>query len=251
MILARDVGVRFLFDRQRRVVTPAAARLRRFGAETWGLRNVSFQMDGGYGYALLGRSGSGKTTLLRLLASVLYPDQGSLEISGRVGSLLSIDAGLLALLTGRENALHLGVLAGLSRAQSRRALEQVKERSALGDYFERPVSSYSQGMRARLGLAVADERDPNILLLDEVHEALDHEFRTLLERRAEEIVGKGGIVVAAGHDHEMLRRLCTRGLFLDDGTLQSVGEFETVRARYLAHVDVAEDLAGDVPGAAG
>ncbi len=233
MIVARNVGVRFLFDRHRRVVTPATARLRRSGTETWGLREVTFDMEPGRGYALVGPSGAGKTTLLRLLASVLFPDAGSLDVKGRVASLLSTDAGLLGLLTGRENALHLGVLAGLSRPESRAAVEQVKERTKLGDYFDRPVSSYSQGMRARLGLGVADERDPNILLLDEVHEALDHEFRAVLERRAHEIVARGGIVVAAGHDHEMLSRLCSRGLWLEQGHLREFGDFATTRTAYL------------------
>jgi ABC-type polysaccharide/polyol phosphate transport system ATPase subunit len=233
MVAAQDLGVHFLFDRQRRVVTPGTARLRRSGSEAWGLQNVTFAMKPGCGYALIGRSGSGKTTLLRLLASVLFPDAGHLEVRGRVASLLSTDAGLLAVLTGRENALHLGVLAGLSRPQSRAALEQVKERSKLGDYFERPVSSYSQGMRARLGLAVADEIDPQILLLDEVHEALDHEFRRVLEERAHEILAGGGIVVAAGHDHEMLGRLCERALWLEGGRLQAEGSIEDIRVAYL------------------
>jgi ABC-type polysaccharide/polyol phosphate transport system ATPase subunit len=171
---------------------------------------------------------------------VLFPDAGSLEVRGRVASLLSTDAGLLAVLTGRENALHLGVLAGLSRPQSRAALEQVKERSKLGDYFERPVSSYSQGMRARLGLAVADEIDPQILLLDEVHEALDHEFRRVLEERAHEILAGGGIVVAAGHDHQMLGRLCERALWLEGGRLQAEGSIEEIRDAYLEATDRPE-----------
>jgi ABC-type polysaccharide/polyol phosphate transport system ATPase subunit len=237
MIAARDVGVRFLFDRQRRVVTPATARVRRFGSETWGLRNLTFDMEPGRGYALIGRSGSGKTTLLRLVASVLFPDAGCLEIRGRVASLLATDAGLLPLLTGRENAFHLGVLAGLSRQESRAALQQVKDRSKLGEYFERPVSSYSQGMSARLGLAVADEIDPQILLLDEVHEALDHEFRRILEDRAHEILAGGGIVVAAGHDHEMLSRLCERALWLEQGRLRAEGGIDETRAAYLAGVE--------------
>jgi ABC-type polysaccharide/polyol phosphate transport system ATPase subunit len=109
----------------------------------------------------------------------------------------------------------------------------VKERSGLGDAFERPVSSYSQGMRARLGFAVADETEPEILLLDEVHEALDHEFRAILERRAHEILAGGGVVVAAGHDHEMLRRLCTRGLWLHRGRVRADGGFEETRRAYL------------------
>jgi ABC-type polysaccharide/polyol phosphate transport system ATPase subunit len=167
------------------------------------------------------------------MANILVPDEGRLHVRGRVASLLSVDAGLLSTLTGRENALFLGVVAGLSRTASRAALEDVKERSGLGAAFERPVSSYSQGMRARLGFAVADETQPEILLLDEVHEALDHEFRAILERRAHEILAAGGVVVAAGHDHEMLGRLCTRGLWLDRGHVRGEGGFAQTRAAYL------------------
>ena len=170
---AENVGVRFHFDRQRRVVTPTMARLRRRGATTWGLARVSFEIGPGESVALLGASGSGKTTLLRLMAGVLEPDSGSLEVGGRIGSLLSVDAGLMTPLTGRENSKLLGVLAGLSRGGSKAALEGVGERSRLGPAYDRPVSSYSQGMRARLGLTVAEETGPEVLVLDEVHEALD------------------------------------------------------------------------------
>ena len=234
MIRAEDVGVRFLFDRQQRVVSTRAARLRRFGSETWGLRHVSFTIEPGEGVALLGASGSGKTTLLRLLGGIYGPDEGSLEVRGRVGTLLSVEAGLLSLLTGRENALQLGVLAGMSRAQARAALAQVKARSRLEEYFERPVSSYSQGMRARLGFAVADTTSPQVLLLDEVHEAFDHEFRQVIEARAHEIVAAGGVVVAAGHDHAMLERLCTRALHLEHGSIRADGPLGPVRDAYLA-----------------
>jgi len=232
VIEAHQLGLRFLFDRQRRIMTNGAARFRRISSETWGLKDVTFSLAGGQGVALLGASGSGKTTLLRLLAGVYEPDAGSLEVRGKIASLLSIDAGLLALLTGRENALHLGVLAGLTRAESRAALEGVKERSMLADYFERPVSSYSQGMRARLGFAVADEADPKILLLDEVHEALDHEFREILEQRARQLVAGGGVVIAAGHDHPMLERLCQSALYLSHGSLRAAGSFKDNQRQY-------------------
>jgi ABC-2 type transport system ATP-binding protein len=92
-------------------------------------------------------------------------------------------------------------------------------------------------MRARLGIAVAEETDPVILVLDEVHEALDHEFRQFLQERARAIVRNGGIVVAAGHDHEMLARLCTHALWLDGGRLRAHGPLDEVRGRYLAAVE--------------
>jgi ABC-type polysaccharide/polyol phosphate transport system ATPase subunit len=232
-IEAHGLGIRFLFDRERRLVTPTLAALRRRGSETWGLQGIDLTIASGEGIALIGRSGSGKTTLLRALAGILVPDDGSLHVTGRVGSLLSIDAGLMSILTGRENAVLRGVLAGIPRAETRARLDEIKERTGLGTYFERPVSSYSQGMRARLGFAVADEAGPDVLLLDEVHEALDHEFREVVEQRAHEIIAGGGIVVAAGHDHEMLHRLCKRAFWLEGGGVRMEGEFAAVRNAYL------------------
>jgi ABC-type polysaccharide/polyol phosphate transport system ATPase subunit len=236
VVTLQDLGVRFHFDRHRRVVTPNASRLRRGSSTTWGLRHVTSSFSAGEGVALIGPSGSGKTTLLRVLASVYTPDEGDVLVRGRVASLLSIDAGLLALLTGRENAMLLGVLGGLSRRESRRALESVKERSALGDAFEYPVSAYSQGMRARLGFAVAEELGPRVLLLDEVHEALDEEFRAVVQERARALIDSGGVVVAAGHDHPLLQRLCGRAIYLRDGSIRTEGRFSDVQRVYLDDV---------------
>jgi ABC-type polysaccharide/polyol phosphate transport system ATPase subunit len=236
MIVANDAGVRFFFDRHRRVVTTAAARIRRGCTSEWGVRHATLAIGRGEGVALLGPSGSGKTTLLRLIAGVYAPDEGTLIANGRIATLLSTQAGLFSLLTGRENALHLGVLAGLSRAQARAGLEFVKQISDLDEYFERPVGSYSLGMRARLSLAVADQISPQILVLDEVHEALDHQFRNYLDGRAHDIVAKGGVVIAAGHDHPMLERLCTRAVHLDSGHIVADGPFDEVRRDYLASV---------------
>ena len=232
-VVAQNLGVRFLFDRQSRVVTATLARLRRRGSESWGLRDVTLELAPGDAVALIGPSGSGKTTLLRTIAGILTPDRGRIDVEGRIASLLSIDAGLMPVLTGRENARLLGVLAGLPRAEARGRLAAVHDRTGLGAEFDRPVSSYSQGMRARLGFAVAEQVEPSILLLDEVHEALDHEFRAIVEERAAETVRTGGIVVAAGHDHPMLERLCTRALLLDGGRLVRDGPFDQVQTAYL------------------
>jgi ABC-type polysaccharide/polyol phosphate transport system ATPase subunit len=232
-IQADGLGVRFLFDRYQRAVTPALARLRRASDETWGVRNLSFAIGAGEGVALIGPSGSGKTTVLRLIAGVFSPDAGHLQVDGRVGSLLSTEAGLLGLLTGRENASLLGVLAGMSRAEAEAQLERIKRATRLGDAFERPVLSYSEGMKARLGFAVADHAGRDVLVLDEVHEALDHEFRERVAERAAAVRAAGGIVVAAGHDHPLLATFCDRALWLREGQVEADGGFEEVRRAYL------------------
>jgi homopolymeric O-antigen transport system ATP-binding protein len=227
------LGVHFFFDRQHRVVTPMLARLRRRGSEAWGLREVSLSFGPGEGVALIGPNGAGKSTLLRAIAGVLPADSGHVDRRGRLAALLSIDAGLMPTLTGSENCLLLGVLAGLSRREARRSLAEIRERTSFGDEFDHPVSSYSQGMRARLGFAVVDQIDPDILLLDEVHEAIDHDSRAIVEARAQEILRGGGIVIAAGHDHVLLERLCGRAILMHDGVVEADGDFRQVQQQYV------------------
>jgi lipopolysaccharide transport system ATP-binding protein len=232
--IAQDAGVRFDFDHLGRVVTPGLSKLRRIAASAWGLRHVDLRLEPGEGLALVGPTGSGKTTLLRLLADVMIPDEGTCVVRGRVGSLLATDAGLQSQLTGRENAELLGVMAGLSLAETRAQMERVDARSHLGDAFDRPVHTYSQGMRARLGLACVQAIEPQVLLLDEVFEALDHEYRAVVERLANEVRERGGAVVAAGHDHHALERVCPRAAWLEGGRIRSQGPFDEVVAAYRA-----------------
>jgi ABC-type polysaccharide/polyol phosphate transport system ATPase subunit len=227
-ILAEDIGVRFLFDRQRRLVTPMLARLRRRGAEVWGLRHLGLTVEHGEGVALIGPSGSGKTTLLRTIAGVLVPDEGRVAVRGRIGSLLSVEAGLVPALTGRENSVLLAALIGLPRPDPG-DLEEVKARSGLGEAYERPVASFSQGMHARLGFALIERSRPDILLLDEVHEALDEEFRDVIVAFARRLREAGGILVAAGHDYSLLGRLCERAVVLERGSVRADRPFAEAR----------------------
>jgi ABC-type polysaccharide/polyol phosphate transport system ATPase subunit len=227
------VGVEFRLDRQRRPVTPVLARLRRTGTVAWGIRDVNLTFGPGESVALIGPSGSGKTTLLRVIAGVLPADAGNLRVNGRVGCLLSTDAGLLPTLTGRENAVLLSVLAGLSRSTARGGLEEVRTRSGLNAAFDRHASSLSAGMKARLGVATAWEAGPQILVLDEVHEALDLEFREEIASYARALTASGGIVVAAGQDLSLLGKLCQRGVFLRSGSVRADGQFEAVEGAYL------------------
>lgn len=232
-ITARNLGVRFQFDRTQHVITPARAAIARKVTETWGLRGLDLEVGAGEGLALLGATGSGKTTLLRVIAGVMPADEGSIEVGGRVASMISINAGLIDSLTGRENAMLLGVLTGLSRAECRDLLDPMHAESRLGDAFDRPASSYSQGMRARLAFTAATQFQPDVLVLDEVHEAFDHFWRERLQERCEEVRARGGIVVAAGHDHGILSKLCDRAVLMSDGDAIKSGPFEEVRRIYL------------------
>ena len=236
-ISVRGLGVRFLFDSQRNVITPMRARAAPRTSEVWGVRDFDLSVEPGESVALLGPSGSGKTTLLRVLAGVLPADSGEVTVAGRPGSMLSVDGGLVPTLTGRENAVLLAVLAGASRARTKARVEAIRQRSGLGGSFELPASSYSQGMRARLAFAAAIESDPDVLLLDEVHEALDHEFRDVIAADSRRVLSRGGILLAAGHDHEILSRLCSRALLLSSGQIVDDGPFERVRRRYLREDD--------------
>jgi ABC-type polysaccharide/polyol phosphate transport system ATPase subunit len=214
------------------VVTPGLRHLRRIRASAWGLRNVELALEPGEALALVGATGSGKTSLLRVLAGVLPVDEGTVAVEGQVGSLLAADAGLQVLLTGRENSELLGVLAGMGLAEARAAVAGTAERAQLGAAFDRPVHTYSQGMRARLGLAVIRATSPTVLLLDEVFEALDHEFRAIVESYARELRAAGGIVVAAGHDHAALARICPRAAWIEAGHVRSEGAFDEVIGAY-------------------
>jgi ABC-type polysaccharide/polyol phosphate transport system ATPase subunit len=235
-VRVEGLGVRFDFDRRSRVVTPALSRIRRIRESSWGLREVDLRLEPGAGLALVGPTGSGKTTLLRVLAGVLPPDEGTVEVQGRVGTMLATEFGLQALLTGRENSLLLGVLAGLSLAEARTRLNEIAERSRLDGAFDRPIHTYSMGMRARLHLASLQSISADVLLLDEAFESLDHEFRGIVEVYGRELRQRGGIVVAAGHDHAALERLCTKAMWLDRGHVRAEGEFSTVISAYRASV---------------
>ena len=230
----RAAGVRFHFDRQRRTLSPTLARLLRGGPTVQALHGVDLRIGPGEGVALVGPTGSGKTTLLRVLGGIIGADAGSVAVRGRVGTLLAPHAGLFGLLTGRENAELLAGLRGCTPRDARAAGARVEELVMLGDAFDLPVASYSQGMRARLGFAAAAETDIDVLLLDEIHDAIDHEFRAVVAERARAIRDDGGIVVAAGHDHAALESICERAVVVNRGTIVDDGDFREVAESYRA-----------------
>jgi lipopolysaccharide transport system ATP-binding protein len=232
-VWARSLGVRFFIDRHGRPIGRSLARITPGGTRLWAIRDVSFEIGPGEGVALIGPNGAGKTTLLRALAGVYEADEGSVRIQGRPGNFLSLTGGLSAVLTGRENAYFLQLLAGLPSNSAREGISAVKARAGLGDAFDYRVESYSSGMRARLGFAALERTQPDVLFVDEVLGTLDHRFRRLAEDYLRGVLADGGIVVAAGHDHHKLAPLCSRAVLLESGALKADGPFDDVLDGYL------------------
>ena len=209
------------------------ARVRRRTKARFALRGVTLTAEPGEGVALIGPNGAGKTTLLRALAGVYEPDEGRVVVRGRIAPLLSVSAGLVPMLTGREASMQLAVVAGMDAASARADLDAIRQDSELGDAFDNLVSTYSQGMQARLGFATIARLRPEVLLLDEVHQAFDRDFRAKVEATARQILADGGAVIAAGHDLAALRSMCERAILIRDGRLVADGPFEEVVERYL------------------
>jgi lipopolysaccharide transport system ATP-binding protein len=200
--------------------------------EQWALRDVSFHVAKGETIGLLGPNGSGKSTLLRLLAGLTRPTQGSVVVRGQLGALLTLGEGFHPLLSGEENAITGGVLAGLGVREARRRLSDIAAFAELEHALDRPLRTYSDGMRLRLAFAVAIHVDPEVLLVDEVLAVGDLAFRQKCLSRMEELQGEGITIVVASHDLSELERTCARAIWLDGGRLRELGAAGDVVERY-------------------
>ncbi len=200
--------------------------------ESWALREVSLTVAPGESVAIVGANGSGKSTLLRIAAGVTKPTTGSITVQGRLGGLLTLGEGFHPMLTGVENALTGGILAGLRARDARRRIGQIAEFSGLGDDMDEPLRTYSSGMRLRLAFAVAIHVDPDVLLIDEVLAVGDLAFHERCVQRLEHLQAQGVAILLASHSMGELERLCTRAIWLVDGSPHAVGHAGEVIERY-------------------
>jgi ABC-type polysaccharide/polyol phosphate transport system ATPase subunit len=181
------------------------------------LDGVSFELKAGDRLGLVGPNGAGKTTLLKLLYGIYEPTGGTLEVNGRVDALFNINLGFRAEATGRRNIVLRGLINGWSPEEIESRIDGIIEFSELGDFIDMPFKSYSQGMAARLAVAIATSFSPEILLMDEWIGAGDAAFQAKTRKRMDEIAERAGIMVLASHDRELIKRTCTRILELEKG----------------------------------
>lgn len=219
-IHARDLGVRFRRNRRGsrslKDLFGGAARRTRPG-EFWALRNVSFDVRAGEAIGVVGRNGQGKSTLLKLVAGVLLPDEGTVDVRGGVAPLIEITGGFVGDLTVRENVKLTAGLHGMSRAEIERRFDDIIAFAEIADFVDMPYKHLSNGMKVRLAFSVVSQLEEPILLVDEVLAVGDKAFRDKCYRRIDELLAEGRTLFFVSHNEKDLRRFCVRGLYLDKG----------------------------------
>ncbi len=181
------------------------------------LKGVSLSIKKGEVVGLIGENGSGKSTLLKLMTRIIYPDKGSIEIKGKVSSLLELGAGFHPDMTGRENIYTNASIFGLTKKEIDDRLERIIEFSELGEFIDNPVRTYSSGMYMRLAFSVAINVDADILLIDEILAVGDASFQAKCFNKMQEIKREGTTIVIVSHDTGSIERLCDRAVWIDEG----------------------------------
>jgi ABC-2 type transport system ATP-binding protein len=216
-----------------------AGRTRRTrSSEFWALRHVSFSVAEGEAIGVVGRNGQGKSTLLKLVAEVIFPDEGSVRVNAGVAPLIEITGGFVDDLTVRDNVYLTAGLHGMKRQEIDARFDEIIEFAEIGDFLDTPYKHLSSGMRVRIAFAVISRLEEPILLVDEVLAVGDKAFREKCYRRIEELLAGGRTMFFVSHNEKDLKRFCTRGLYLDKGALVLDSSIEEVLARYNADYGV-------------
>ena len=202
--------------------------------EFMALDDVSLCVNKGEVFGLVGSNGAGKTTLLRLIARVMRPKRGRVRIWGQVAPLLAMGAGFHMELTGRENVFLNGSLLGFSRKEMESKFERIIDFAELWDFVDAPLRTYSSGMLARLGFAVATDTMPDILIVDEILSVGDSAFQEKSRERIISFQKNGGTILLVSHSMDMITEMCQRAAWLEQGRLRAVGPSEDIVAQYLA-----------------
>jgi ABC-type polysaccharide/polyol phosphate transport system ATPase subunit len=190
----------------------------------WALRHLNFRLDHGESLAVIGPNGAGKSTLLLALAGILEPSEGAIVTHGRVSTLLTLGAGFELELSGRDNIDLVGAFLGIDHRQMAELAPSIVEFADIGPFIDAPVKTYSTGMKARLGFAIATAITPDILLLDEVLGTGDQTFRARSQARVRELVGKAKAIVLVTHDLSYVTEFCNRAMLLERGQIIREGE---------------------------
>jgi lipopolysaccharide transport system ATP-binding protein len=219
----------------------------------WALRDVSFSVAKGEAFGIVGANGSGKSTLLQIVAGILRPTSGTVEINGRLSALLELGSGFAPEFSGRQNVYLNASILGLTTAEVDYRFETIERFASIGDFIDQPIRTYSTGMVLRLAFAVAAHVDPEILIVDEALAVGDIAFRQRCMRRIHELRAGGTTILFVSHETGDVKALCERCLWLENGTMRGLGDADSVIAAYLSHMvqrERASDARDQIPTSA-
>lgn len=200
----------------------------------WALSDLQLQVTRGEVLGIIGANGAGKSTLLKVIARVLRPTRGQVWVRGRVAPLLEFGAGFHPELTGRENVFLNGAMLGFSHREMLAKFDRIVDFAEMRDFIDAPLRTYSSGMIARLGFAVASDVDPDILIIDEVFSVGDAAFQKKSAERIQGFRAAGATILLVSHNMDAIRRMCDRAIWLDHGRMASSGTPEEVVYQYLS-----------------
>lgn len=197
----------------------------------YALKDISFEVQKGDVVGILGTNGSGKSTLSMLLAEIMTPDTGFIGINGET-ALIAIQTGLNIQLTGIENIYLKGALLGLPKAKIEKIISSVMDFSELGDFLYEPVKNYSSGMKSRLGFSISMALNPDIIIVDEALSVGDKAFSDKCLKKFNELKAEGKTIFFISHSLNQVKQFCTKGLWIEEGSLKAYGPIEEVAVLY-------------------
>jgi len=243
-VQARSLGKAFrYYDSKWRKIRGALLHAGNHSRDFWAVRNLNFELAPGTTLGIIGQNGSGKTTLLQLLAGLLKPTEGEIDVRGSLATLLELESGFQQDLTGRENIFVSCGLRGFSRKDVQKRIIDIIEFAELEDFIDHPIRHYSSGMLMRLAFATAINVQPDVLLIDEVFSVGDMAFQHKCARKFRELQSAKTTIVLATHDMTAVKSLCDKALLLDHGNAARFGLPEDVTNFYLGLI--AEKIASD------
>ena len=232
VIDVRNLGVKYSlrFTKKTTLRQSLANLVRRDDRPTefWALREVSFGLTHGESLAVIGPNGAGKSTLLQVLAGIITPSEGAIDVRGQVSSLLTLGAGFDQDLTGRDNIWLAGAFMGIPHREMARRIEGIIDFADIGPFIDASIKTYSSGMRARLGFSIATSVDPDILLLDEVLATGDEVFRAKSKARVLDLVRSAKAIVLVTHDMHWVTEFCNRAMLIEHGHVIAEGKPEEI-----------------------
>jgi ABC-type polysaccharide/polyol phosphate transport system ATPase subunit len=206
----------------------------RFHRDFWALRDVTFDVQRGETFCIIGENGSGKSTLLQIVAGILAPTKGRVWVTGRVAALLELGSGFNPEFSGRDNVYLNAAILGLSTKEVDRKYKAIEEFAEIGEFINQPVKTYSSGMVVRLAFSVAIHVDPEILLVDEALAVGDIYFRQRCMRKVHELRASGVTILFVSHSMGDVKAVGDRAMWLDKGRLREIGATDMVVSKYLA-----------------